>query len=286
MQVAGTRRSFELTAPDGTDLAAVRFDVAAPLRAVVALAHGKDEHQGRYAHVVAALTAAGYAVYTIDHRGHGASGGKRGEIRRFDDYVEDFDLLVREAERDHPNVPVVVLGHSMGGLIATRYALRTQDRLAALVLSGPALLVATDVPAWMKQVLKRVGAVLPNLKAPAGVPDLLSRDPEVQRAFSLDPLCNNTPTKLGFVQQLVAASDRTRREMHAIRLPLLVMHGEADRLTSPEGSKQLVLEAASGDKTLKLWPDDKHEIFNELDQADVIAYMIAWLDARFPVRES
>ena len=271
---------IELVGAGGVRLRGPATLPAGAPRAVVALAHGKDEHVGRYRHVVAALVENGYAVYGIDHRGHGQSDGERGLIARFDDFVDDFDLLVEEAHGRHPAVPLYVLGHSMGGLIATRYALRYQAKLAGLILSGPALLVGEHEPAWRKRLLLLLGRFFPNLTLPAGEPGLLSRNPEIEQLFAQDPLCNNEKTKLGYVRPLFLAAEETLPRGPELTIPLLVMHGEADNLTSPRGSERFVRDAASADKTLKLWPDDRHEIFNELDGDQVIAFMVDWLNAR------
>jgi acylglycerol lipase len=251
-------------------------------RAVVIIAHGKDEHIGRYLHVFNELVAHGYAVYGHDHRGHGQSEGPRGVITRFDDYVDDLDLLISQVRNEHVNLPIVLLGHSMGGLIAARYALLHQQKLSALVLSGPALLIGENAPWWQTRPLLLFGRFFPDRPMPSSEPAVLSRDREVNRLFAADPLCNNTPTKTGFVRQLYLASEATRPRGSEITLPILLMHGEADQLTSPRGSQTWYESATSADKTLKTWTNAHHEIFNELNKDEVITYMLTWLDARFP----
>jgi alpha-beta hydrolase superfamily lysophospholipase len=251
-------------------------------RAVVVLAHGKDEHSGRYRHIIEALTEDGYAVFAHDHRGHGRSDGQRGVIERFDDYVDDFDLLVGYARRQHPESPLFLLGHSMGGLIATRYALAHQQLLAGMILSGPAFLIGEDVPGWKKRALLLLGRVAPNHRLPPSEPGTLSRDPEVERTFAADPLCHNEPTRVGFARELYIAAEATRPRGAEVTIPLLIMHGGADTLTSPHGSEQFFRAASSTDKTLRVWPDNRHEIINDLDKETVIAYMLDWLNERTP----
>ena len=159
---------------------------------MVLLAHGYGEHQGRYAGLVEALTGRGLAVYALDHRGHGRSGGPRATVARFDDFVDDLRLLEQRAREAHPGTPLFVFGHSMGGLIALRYALRYQDELRGLALSAPAIRFGESTPA----VVRRLGAVVARLAPTFPIPgprpeaageSLLSRDPEVQRAFDADP---------------------------------------------------------------------------------------------------
>jgi len=253
-----------------------------PPRAVVVLSHGKDEHTGRYLHVIDALTGRDYAVYAHDHRGHGRSDGPRGVIVRFDDYVDDIHLLVEYGRSMHPDLPLFLLGHSMGGLIAARYALLHQGLLAGLILSGPALLIGEDVPEWKKQVMLLLGRIAPNQHLPMSPPGTLSRDPEIDELFLNDPLCYNEPTRVGFARALYLAVENTRPRGNELTIPLLLMHGAADTLTSPRGSEEVFHAVASPDKTLKLWPDNRHEIFNDLDKESVIAFMLAWIEARTP----
>ena len=249
-------------------------------RAIVVIAHGKDEHIGRYRHVVTALSDTGYAVFAHDHRGHGKSDGPRGVIAHFDDYVDDLDLLVEFARDRYPGRPVFLLGHSMGGLIATRYAIRIQEKLTGLILSGPALVLGVNVPWWQKRMLLVLGRLLPDRTLPTPEAGILSRDREIETLFHADPLCNNERTRLGFARKLYLAAETTRSRGSDLKIPLLLMHGENDELASPLGSKALYEQSGSSDKTLKLWPEDRHEIFNELDKNEVIAYMISWLNAR------
>jgi acylglycerol lipase len=278
--VRPNREPTDLVALDGTHLRGEAWVPDENSRAVVVIAHGKDEHIGRYRHVISALNEHRYAVYGHDHRGHGKSDGPRGVINRFDDYVDDLDLLVDFARGRHPGVPFFLLGHSMGGLIATRYAFRFQDKLTGLILSGAALRIGDEVPSWQKQLLLILGRFLPNKTLPRAELGVLSRDPEIERIFRSDPLCIIDSTRLGFARELYLAAESARRRLSELEPPLLIMHGEADRLTSPLGSMSCYEGAVSTDKTLKLWPEDCHEIFNELDKSEVIAYMIDWLNAR------
>ena len=253
-------------------------------RAVIALAHGIHEHVGRYGHVAAALNDAGYSVVGVDDRGHGRSAkdGKRtSNIRRFDTFVDDYIALV-DRLRFEQDRPVVALGHSMGGLIVARAALRAQDRMAAVVLSGPALKLPMPLTPRKLRLMLAVSHIAPFLSLPKGDLDGLSRNPAVRASTLDDPLCINAPVRLGIARQLYELSEETRSRASEIRVPLLVMHGGADPITDPEGSREFVANAASADKEFVLWPDDLHEIFNELDQDAVISRMIDWLNARFP----
>ena len=166
--------AFDLLGADGTRLSGTSWRAPGTSKALVALAHGVAEHSGRYEHVIAALRVHGYGVYAMDHRGHGRSGGPRASIARFDDYVDDFDLLVQRARQQHPTTPVFVLGHSMGGLIAARYALRHQAELAGLVLSGPVLVIDEHVPRWQKRLLLAIARIAPETALIPSTPGVLS----------------------------------------------------------------------------------------------------------------
>lgn len=265
-------------------LAMAAWIPAAP-KAVAYLCHGHAEHLGRYSHLVAGLTSRRYAVYGQDHRGHGRSSGTRALVMPFDDFVDDFRLLTEQAHREHPGLPQVLIGHSMGGLIAVRYALRYGDDLAALVTSGPTLVIdegVADSRRWIGSVLARLVPAGP-LPRGDGKEDLLTTDPDVRRQFGLDPLTHHGPTRIRTAVEMLHAGEDARTKLHQIRLPLLAMHGADDTLTFPSGTRALYEQASSADKTLKLWPGLKHEIFNEPDRRQVITFMLDWIDARVPV---
>ncbi len=256
---------------------------AGPPKALVVLVHGIGEHAGRYAHVVEALVERGYAVYAMDHRGHGESEGVRAEVGRFEYLVEDLRLLVRQAVEAHPGISRFMLGHSMGGLIALQYALRHQADLDGLVLSGVALRIGESVSPVLRRLAPLIARLAPRLPVThghAGGEDILSRDPAVLARFRADPLCYHGKQRAGTAYELVKAAAEARARLEQLSLPLLVMHGAADRFTHPEGSREVYERACSGDKTLKLWPDCRHEIFNEPEGPEVIAFALDWLDAR------
>jgi acylglycerol lipase len=264
----------------GVQLKGTRFLPARAPRAVIALAHGINDHSGRYRHVIEALVNRDFAVYVIDHRGHGRSNGPRSQIGRFDDFVDDFELLTAQAASEQEGNPFYVLGHSMGGLIATRYALRHQAEMAGLILSSPAILIDENTSPIMRNILLGLAKIGPNLALLPERAGLLSRDPEVERRKKADPLAGNVKISLGTAKALLVASEETRKQVSQLSLPLLVMHGEDDTLTFPSGSRMLVEQAVSEDKTLKIWPGLRHEIFNEPEGPEVIEYMIEWLEMR------
>ena len=243
------------------------------------IAHGASEHSGRYAHVGERLAGDGYAVYALDHRGHGRSQGRRAVLDRLDHAIADLRTFVELVSRREPQSGVFLLGHSMGGAIAIAYAVRHQETLAGLALSGPlaALEAASPITRGAARLLS---AVAPGL----GIYDVdssaVSRDPAVVRAYDDDPLVHHGKLPARTVAELSAAVERFPDEARSLRLPLLVMHGGEDMLTPPDGSRMVHERAASEDKTLRVYDGLYHEILNEPEQDRVLDDLVAWLDAR------
>lgn len=264
----------------GIRLNCIKSEPTARPKAAVVLVHGYGEHMRRYSHVIEALNQHDYVAFMLDHRGHGESEGPRACVEKFDYFVEDLHLLVQRAKKAYSDLPLMMIGHSMGGLISTEYAIRYESHLDGLVLSGPALHVGDDVPRYLKILSRYLAKLVPNLQVLPKGSGLLSRDPEIERRFRADPLCYNGGMKARMGYQLMTGVQRTRENMSQLSLPLLIMHGSADKLTDPAGSKLLYQVAQSTDKTLKLWPNYLHEIFNEIGQEEVIRYKMQWLNER------
>jgi alpha-beta hydrolase superfamily lysophospholipase len=249
------------------------------LRATVVLAHGLGEQSGRYAHVGERLAASGHAVYALDHRGHGRSGGRRARIDSLDDVVADLRTFIGIAGSRHDGQKPVLLGHSMGGLVSIAFAIRHQDDIGALLLSSPlaALESASPVTRFASRVLS---ALAPGLGVLAVDPALVSRDPEVVMAYADDPLVFHRKIPARTIAQLVGAVEGFPAEVAAIRVPLIVMLGSADRLAAPAGGRMVHERASSADKTLEVYDGLYHEILNEPEQDKVMADIVGWLDAR------
>jgi alpha-beta hydrolase superfamily lysophospholipase len=248
-------------------------------RAAIVIAHGAGEHAGRYRHVAARLVDDGYAVYAIEHRGHGRSDGPRALIDRVDNAVADLDQLVVQVGSEHPGVPVFLLGHSMGGTIAVSYALAHQDRLAGLILSAP-LAALQAAPAPVRAVARVLSAVAPRAPLFPVEPALVSRDAEVVRAYTDDPLVHHGKLPVRTVAELAGAIDSFPDRVHAIVVPTLIMYGTDDRLVPPEGSVMLGQRIGSSDKTLTPYEGLYHEILNEPEQGIVLDELSGWLGAQ------
>lgn len=259
-------------------LAVHRWPVPSP-KALIVLIHGYGEHLGRYHHVVAALNAHDYAVVGIDHRGHGQSGGRRADVVAFDDFVDDLQTVIQCLLPDEAVLPRFMLGHSLGGLIATRYALRHQAELAGLVLRGAAIQVGGSTPALARRLgplMARLAPTLPVLRFRR--PGSLSRDPDVERQFDADPLNDTGKLRARMGHQIQWAATDIQNRLERLTLPLLLMHGADDHMTDPQGSVLVHERARSEDKTLILWPGLRHEIFNEPERDEVLGRVTQWLD--------
>ncbi|MHB8417315.1 MAG: alpha/beta hydrolase [Myxococcales bacterium] len=251
-------------------------------RAVVVIVHGLKDYSGHYAAFARELVAHGFAVHGLDLRGHGKSPGDRVWVDSFNDYLDDLDAFLKVVRQREPGRPIFLFGHSMGGGIAALYTITRQPELAGLVLSGPALKPGADVSRLLIGVTKLLAAVAPHLRVMDLPDENFSRDPAIVAAMKTDPLIDNRAGPARTAAELLRAFDRIEAHEEAVRVPLLDMHGTRDKLTNPEGSRELVARAASKDKTLKLYSGLYHDLLHEPEKAQVTADVVAWLDARAP----
>jgi alpha-beta hydrolase superfamily lysophospholipase len=252
-----------------------------PPRAVVVLAHGASEHGGRYAWTGEQLAARGYALYAIDHRGHGRSEGRRAVIDRMANAVEDLHTLVERVAKEQGGRPVVLLGHSMGGAVALSYTIEHEDALDALVLSAP--LAALEAASPVTRAAGRVlSIVAPALGVFAIDSTAVSRDPQVVKDYDADPLNHHGKLPARTVGELSSAIDGYPDAVPRFRLPMLVMHGTADRLTPIAGSEMVYERTGSEDKTFTRCDGLFHELLNEPERQQVLDDIAGWLDERFP----
>lgn len=246
---------------------------------VLLLCHGLGEHSGRYATVVDAVLPDGWAVYGLDLRGHGRSEGRRAHVDRYADWLDDLDAFRALVAGRHPGLPVVLLGHSMGGQLALSYALERSAGLAGLALSAPALASAA-VPGAAVPVLRRLARLAPTLR-PVGIDHrLISKDPAVVAGYRTDPLVHHGRPTLGLSVALFDRFAELPERSAALRLPLLVQHGLSDRLTDPAGTRRLVAACRSPDRTVHWYPGLWHEIYHEPERAAPLADLREWLAAR------
>ena len=243
-------------------------------RGTVLIVHGLGEHVGRHAHVAAQLNAWGWNVVGYDQRGHGASEGARGALARSDDLVRDLALVVDAVRDAHPG-PLVLLGHSMGGLVAARFVAERLRPVDALVLSSPAL--DAGMNAFQKLLLAVLGPLAPNLAVGNGLkPAWISRDPAVVTAYQADPLVHDrvTPRLARFI---VDAGEFVRARAAQWSVPTLLLYAGSDRCVAPAGSAALAATAPRAVLTAREFAPLFHEIFNEPEQREVFAVLGEWL---------
>ncbi|NJD32223.1 MAG: alpha/beta hydrolase [Gammaproteobacteria bacterium] len=247
-------------------------------RAIVVISHGLGEHGGRYAPLASRLVEKGYAVYALDHRGHGRSSGPRANIERFDYLVSDLGVCIGRAQREHLDTPVILLGHSMGGAVALACALKYEKVLRALVLSAPALAPGDAVPAFKLLVVKALSALSPNTGALTLPATAVSRDPAVVRAYESDPLVFHGAIPARTLAELLQAMQRLQAKVHELRLPVLIQHGTADSLVPLAAAHPIYQHLGqSKRRTLMVYEGLYHEVYNEPERDRVIGDLEAWL---------
>jgi len=278
MASSRTERSF-----DGVGGVRIVYDVWEPEtepRGVVVLCHGYAEHARRYDHVAHRFGRSGLVVYALDLRGHGRSGGKRVYLRDISEYTGDFHTLVGIAAAEYPELNRIVLGHSMGGGVVFAYGVEHPDDYAAMVLSGPAVDAQDEVSPVMVVLAKTLGKVLPGLPVEQLPADAVSRDPDVVAAYNADPLVHHGKLPAGIARALIGVGETMPRRAGALTAPLLIVHGEDDKLIPVAGSRHLMECVGSQDAHLKVYPELYHEVFNEPERDLVLDDVASWIEAK------
>ncbi len=246
---------------------------------VVVLVHGLHEHSGRYAHVAQRLARSGYATYAVDQPGHGRSPGTRGGIGSMAASVAGVDEVAALAAARHPGVPLFVYGHSMGGLVAAQYLTGTPSvPVRGAVLSAPALDLGSAT-ALQQRVAPVLGRLLPDLGVLTLDADAVSRDPAVVAAYRCDPLNRMGKVRARTGAEMVATVAAMPERLRRLTMPLLVIHGSADRLVPPAASEFVVSTVSSADVTHTVYDGLFHEPHNEPEQERVLDDVVGWLDA-------
>ena len=246
--------------------------------AILLVVHGLAEHSGRYMNVVNFLVPSGYAVYGIDHIGHGKSDGKKGYVQRFEDYTTTLKKYFDMVREWQPEKPIFLVGHSMGGLISAAYLLKYQDELTGAVLSGPGI----KVPDTISQATIFAGNILSFIMPKAGLVQLdaegVSRDPAVVDAYASDPLVYTGKITARLGAELLKAMKRVTDQAPKIRLPIMIVQGSDDKLVDPSGAQLLYDLVSSKDKTIKIYNGFYHEVFNEPEHELVLNDVKIWIE--------
>ncbi len=249
-------------------------------KAILLIVHGLAEHSGRYTNLVNYFVPRGYAVYGFDQRGHGKSDGLRGYVDKFSNFVNDLNTFLSIVHSRQHDARIFMVGHSIGGTIAAAYAIFHQDDFDGLILSGATLKVGAGVSAGLIIAARVLSLLLPKAGLYVIDATAVSRDKGVVSAYVSDPLVYRGKIRARLGIELIKAMETLQRQMPKICLPILVLHGTADQLSDPEGSKILYARVSSRDKTLKLYEGFYHEIFNEPECEQVFADVEAWLATR------
>lgn len=242
------------------------------------IVHGFNAHSGQYQWVAEQLTGVGLAVYAPDLRGRGQSDGERFYVDKFDDYVSDVNTIVTLAKARNPGLPVFLLGHSAGGVVSCLYTLSHQAVLAGFICESFAFQIPT--PEFAVAVLKGVSHLLPHAHLVKLKNEDFSRDPAVVKAMNEDPLIADESQSASTGAELARADDKLKREFPLITLPLLIMHGTADKVTKASGSQLFFDTAGSTDKTLKLYEGHYHDLLNDIGKVQVMADVLKWIQGR------
>ncbi|UJR82822.1 alpha/beta hydrolase [Sandaracinus amylolyticus] len=266
---------------DGTKIFTRAWRPTGPARAVVVLVHGFKAHGGLYEWTGTQLAKRGFAAYALDLRGHGRSEGARLWVESFQKYLDDVDAVVSMARGREPGLPIFVLGHSAGGVISCGYVLEHQDELAGFVCESFAHEIpAPDVALTLIKGLDRIAPGLHLLKLED---EGFSRDPEFVARMKSDPLIERQGYPAHSVAELVRADERLKKgDFTEITLPILVIHGTADRVTRPSGSQRFEQMAGSRDKTLILYDGHYHDLLNDVGREQVLDDVVSWIVAHIP----
>lgn len=264
---------------------------ARPAPGVAVLVHGLGEHIGRYEHVAQHLNQQGWAVVGYDHRGHGHSPGKRGALRDHHDLLHDLAAVIDATRQAYPTQALVIVGHSLGGAIAARFAAAHASPAEAtpwarpidgLVLSSPAL--AIPIGAFQRLLLATIGQLTPDVAVSNGLqPAWICHNRATVAAYQADPLVHDRVTGR-LTSWLIEAGQTVRTRAAQWQVPTLIMWGGEDRCVDPAGSAAFAASAPRDRVASHPWPHLSHEIFNEVEQADVLAAMSGWLQSTFPAQ--
>lgn len=249
-------------------------------KAVMVICHGVNSHSGHYLWAADQFVADGFAVYALDLRGRGRSEGERLMIKTVADYVDDLASVIRLAKSREPGAPLFLLGHSAGGVVSSAYVLDNQKELAGFICESFAFQVYA--PDFALALLKALSEFIPRAPVLRLPNKAFSRDPAWVAVLDADPLIAGETQPCRTVAALVRAGDRLKQSFDTVKLPIFILHGDADKATRPSGSRLFHAKAGSADKTLKIYEGHAHDLLNDFGREGVMADIKGWIDARLP----
>ena len=247
-------------------------------KAVVVIVHGFNSHSGYYQWTAEQLSANGYETYAIDLPGRGKSEGERFYIGDYNETVSAIDQLVTIAKNARQGLSLILFGHSAGGVLSCLYLLAHQDKVDGFICESFAYQV--PAPDFAIAILKGLSHIAPHAHVLKLKNEDFSRDPNVVHEMNNDPLIANEVQPTKTVQQLALADERLKKEFPSIKVPVLIIHGTADKATRPSGSREFYEKASSPDKTLKLYEGHYHDMLNDIDKEVVIKDILDWIGKR------
>lgn len=267
------------TGVGGMPIHTISHEIFEPYADII-LVHGYAEHSARYEHVIRALLDAQFAVFALDHRGHGRSGGTLGLVDRWEHLVGDLETYVRsvrDVQKAEPR-PLFMIGHSMGALAVIDFLARQSSEVDGAVMSGLALVPTVQVPGPVLALSSILSRLSPTLPVAPLESKYVSRDPQVVAAYDADPFVYHGKVMARTGNELLAAAGKVRARLDSVDQPVLFISGDADKLTSPEGTDLAFEAVSSSDKKRKHYAGLYHEVFNEPERETVLADTIAWLE--------
>lgn len=272
-----TEPNQTLTAKDKLPLFTRAWKIENP-KAVIVLIHGFGEHSGRYAHLADFFNKNGYSVYALDNRGHGKSEGKRGHTPKYEAYLDDIEVFLDYVHTQNKNMEIYLYGHSMGGNLVLNYLLRRKPAVKGVIVTGPWIQLAFEPKPILVTIGKLMRSIVPTFTQNSGLQqEHISKDPKVVEAYKQDPLVHGNISAAASLGLLEAASF-LNTYAGEVTVPLLIMHGEDDLITSQPASEALA-HRLKGKVTYKKWEGMYHEIHNEPQQLEVFNYTLGWMEA-------
>ncbi|MDF1690817.1 MAG: lysophospholipase [Zhongshania sp.] len=261
----------------GTRIHTRSWQTPAP-KAQIVILHGLGEHGERYQALATTLNDSGYSCYALDHVGHGLSDGEKGHIDDFAIFVDTAAEFIAKVRATAPDLPCFLIGHSMGGVIATNVLIEHPELVDGCVLSGPALATDEAIGPLQQRILKVIAALFPRLRIFAVDPKLVCSDPAVVADYINDPLVLSGKGSAKLIAEILSGSARALSRAKSIKTPMLLLHGEQDALAHPNGSRTLYNLISSADKKLVIYPKLYHEIFHESCKYEIYRDLAEWLN--------
>jgi acylglycerol lipase len=268
---------YSWTSADGLKLFAQSWMPRGNPRAIINYVHGFKDHSNRFSHWAIKLTKEGFGVMAIDLRGHGRSEGRRGYADSFERYLQDAGVLCNYSRRNYPNIPRILYGHSLGGSIVTNYLISGMELPDAAVITSPWFKLAFRPSLIARTMAVVLRYTLPGILVRSDLDTMgLSRDPKIGENYLKDPLVHNRISPKLFLA-IEKNGAKASHSIYKINIPLLVMHGTADIITSFRQTKAFVMHA--GDRTMfKEWPGCQHELHNEICADEIFSFLVFWLN--------